>query len=157
MNDIKAQFKELAALDRAGLEARHQQGVLPQLAELQGLAQGRVFNLPRLSPFRLWRGKYFRHGPDGQVEGLNRIGLAGLELRRYRFVARVADSLFSDREVLLLDHDLPGNPPRYRAFHDELVQLEPGLYLASSHIRKAGKLRYVCHFALAFTEAGQAS
>ena len=76
-------------------------------------------------------------------------GLGPLEIQRYRFTARTGRSLFSDRDVLLLDHDRPENPSYVRRFHDELVELEAGLYLATSHHRSGVDLRYLCHFALA--------
>ena len=81
--------------------------------------------------------------------GLNRLGVGPMEIRRYRFTARVARSLFSDRDVIFLDHDDPGNPASVRRFHDELVAIEEGLYLATSHYRTGERLRYLCHFALA--------
>lgn len=154
MTDFNGGLKGLAALKRAELEMLHQQGRLPRLEDMDGRAEGAVFNLPTLSLFRLWRGKQFRRAPDGSVEGLNRIGMGRLEVRRYRFVARLATSAFSAREIVLLDHDLPGNPVRFRRFHDELVQIAPRLYLASSHIRRNEQLHYVCHFALDFGKSG---
>ena len=47
----------------------------------------------------------------------------------------------------LIDH--ASNPPYVRRFHDELVEIEDGLYLATSHHRNGDDLRYLCHFALA--------
>jgi len=83
------------------------------------------------------------------VSGLNRLGFGPLETRRYSFTARLARSLFGDREVIFLDHDIPSNPSRVRRFHDELVRIEDGLYLATSYYRHGDDLRYLCHFALA--------
>jgi hypothetical protein len=78
-----------------------------------------------------------------------RAGTGPVEIRRYRFTARVAPSLFSDRDVIFLDHDDPENPPYIRRFHDELVAVDEGLYLAASHYQPGDDLRYLCHFALA--------
>ena len=51
--------------------------------------------------------------------------------------------------MIFLDHDNPSNPERVRRFHDELVRIEDGLYLATSHYRTGDELGYLCHFALA--------
>lgn len=144
-------MKQMAGMSTEELDQIHAGGSCPHPDDLQGVARGRVFNLPALSPFRLWKGKVFRKNDQGQIGGLNRIGIGPAEVRRYRFIVRIGDSAFSDRKVVLLDHDLPGNPRQYQIFHDELVQLDTGLYLASSHIRKGDSLKYVCHFALDFT------
>lgn len=97
---------------------------------------------------RLWRGKVFETRADGSLSGLNRLGLGPLEVRRYRFTAYVGPSHFTDRDVLLLDHDTAANPPYIRRFHDELVQVEDGLFLATSHYRVKGELRFAAYFAL---------
>ena len=104
---------------------------------------------PVFRELRLWRGKVFSTSESGEVTGLNRIGVGPMEVRRYRFTARVGRSLFSDRDVLLLDHDTAANPPYIRRFHDELVRVDDGLYLATSHYRVRDELRLLCYFALA--------
>lgn len=113
---------------------------------------------PVVRSLGVWRGKVFSRDASGQVGGLNRLGLGPLEVRRFRFTARIAPSLFGERDVVFLDHDSPANPAYVRRFHDELVQVEEGLWLATSHLRRGGHpgdghpgdgLRYVCHFALA--------
>lgn len=98
---------------------------------------------------RLWRGKVFEHNKHNAVTGFNRLGVGPLEVKRFQFTARVAQSLFSDREVVFLDHDSANNPGYVRRFHDELVAIDEGLYLATSHYREGERLRYLCHFALA--------
>ncbi len=145
-------LKALVAMSRQELDEVHAGGECPDPDDLQELAQGKVFNLPLMSPFRLWKGKVFQRNAEGQVSGLNRIGVEPLEIRRYRFVVRIGDSAFGDRRVAFLDHDLDGNPYQYRIFHDELIKLQHDLCLASSHVRrKNGSLKYVCHFALDFS------
>ena len=109
---------------------------------------GLVLTSMVLRGLRLWRGKAFGAGADGSLGGLNRLGVGPFEVRRYRFTAYVGPSLFADREVLLLDHDTAANPPYIRRFHDELVQVEDGLFLATSHYRVNGELRLAAYFAL---------
>lgn len=143
----------LAALRGADLRELHRAGTCPPLSDLDGVIDGVVLNGRLAAPFvrhlRLWRGKVFERDEHGAVTGLNRLGIGPLELRRYRFTARVAPSLFDGRDVVFLDHDRSDNPARIRRFHDELVEIEPGLYLATSHYRTGADLTYLCHFALA--------
>lgn len=141
----------LAALRRADLRALHASGSCPDPTDLHGAIDGSVLTDPVMRELRIWRGKVFEN-VDGSVSGLNRIGLGPLEIRRYRFTAHVGTSLFGDRDVVLLDHDNDANPPYIRRFHDELVHIDTGLYLATSHYRVNGGLRYLCHFALATDE-----
>jgi len=139
---------DLAGLKRDRLTELHSSGECPDLAVLQGRAGGIVLTVPVVRGLRLWRGKVFTSTPEGGVGGLNRLGAANWETLRCAFVARIGESRFADRQVVLLDHDQPGNPPYIRRFHDEMVQLSDTLFLATSHIRALGQLRYVCHFAL---------
>lgn len=143
----------LASLRGADLSELHAAGTCPRVEDLHGPVDGVVLTGrlggPLLRRLGLWRGKLFELDQRGSVTGLNRLGVGPIEIRRFRFTARVAPSLFGDREVVFLDHDRPENPSYVRRFHDELVEIEPGLYLATSHHRRGGELEYVCHFALA--------
>lgn len=141
----------LKALRQADLAALHAKGSCPDPTDLRGAIDGSVLTEPVMRELRIWRGKVFDN-VDGSVTGLNRLGVGPLEVRRYRFTAHVGPSLFGDRDVVLLDHDSDANPPYIRRFHDELVQIDSGLYLATSHYRVNGTLRYLCHFALATDE-----
>ena len=143
----------LATLRGQDLRALHAQGSAPSLDELNGSIDGAVLNgqlgRPLVRDLHLWRGKLFEHDKHNAVTGLNRLGVGPLEIKRFQFAARVAQSLFSDREVVFLDHDNDNNPGYVRRFHDELVAIDQGLYLVTSHYRDGDRLRYLCHFALA--------
>jgi hypothetical protein len=143
----------LTTLCGQDLRALHTGGSVPSLDELSGSIDGAVLNgqLGRLlvRDLRLWRGKLFEHDTNDAVTGFNRLGIGPLEIKRFQFTARVAPSVFSDREVVFLDHDNDNNPGYVRRFHDELVAIDEGLYLATSHYRDGDRLRYLCHFALA--------
>ena len=151
----------LARLSVQQLATLHEAGTTPRLHELDGTLDGRVLNgtlgHPVLRPLRLWRGKVFDRRDDGTVSGFNRLGLGPAEVRRFRFHARLAPSQFGDREVVVLDHDNEDNPQVVRRFHDELVQVGDGLFLATSHHgTRPGSppgLRFLCHFALALPGA----
>jgi len=143
----------LASLRGTNLRELHAKGICPPVKDLHGAIDGIVLNgrlgAPLIRELGLWRGKVFDRDEHGTVTGLNRLGVGPIEIRRYRFTARVAPSLFDDRDVVLLDHDRPENPAKVRRFHDELVEIEQGLYLATSHYRTGEDLKYLCHFALA--------
>jgi len=148
----------LARLHSKDLTGLHRGGTLPTLSDLDGVLEGRVLtgalNHPTLRPLRLWRGKAFDQSADGTVTGLNRLGAGPVEVSRFRFEARIAASLFSNRDVVVLDHDNDDNPELVRRFHDELICVGEGLFLATSHHRSdlgaTPQLRFLCHFALAF-------
>ncbi len=145
--------ERLATLRGQDLRALHAQGSVPSLDELNGSIDGAVLNgqlgRPLVRDLRLWRGKLFEQDEEGTVSGVNRLGIGPLEVKRFRFTARVAQSLFSDREVVFLDHDNANNPGYVRRFHDEFLAIDEGLYLATSYYRDGERLRYLCHFALA--------
>jgi hypothetical protein len=140
-------LETLAALGHKELRDLHERGSCPTLEHFKGVAAGKILHPRYANAPRLWRGKVFDH-VDGVLGGLNRIGMGPFEFRRYRFVARIATSAFGPRQVVWLDHDRAGNPAWVRRFHDEVVQIAPGLYLASSHILSGGRLRYAGYFAL---------
>lgn len=51
-------------------------------------------------------------------------------------------------EVLRIDYDLPGNAPVFRRILDELVELEPGVYLGQALLRRRGGHSRLAWFAL---------
>lgn len=51
-------------------------------------------------------------------------------------------------EVLRIDYDLPGNAPPFRRIVDELVEVEPGVYLGQALLRRRGGHRRLAWFTL---------
>jgi hypothetical protein len=51
-------------------------------------------------------------------------------------------------EVLRIDYDLPGNAPPFRRILDELVEVEPGVYLGQALLRRRGGHRRLAWFTL---------
>src|SRR5919206_2013967 len=51
-------------------------------------------------------------------------------------------------EVLRIDYDLPGNAPPFRRILDELVEVEPGVYLGQALLRRRGGYRRLAWFTL---------
>lgn len=143
-------FDALARLDLPVLRHAHALGRCPDPGELNGVADGLILDPRWLERLRLWRGKVFTADGKDKSHGINRLGIGPFEFRRYRFHARKERSAFSDRDIVLLDHDLPENPLWVRIFHDELVEMRPGLYLTCSHVKLGGRLRYASYFAFDF-------
>ncbi|MEN9429183.1 MAG: hypothetical protein RJA86_42 [Pseudomonadota bacterium] len=147
---LPSSFKALAQLDLRGLRAAHAHGRCPDPGELDGVAEGLILDPVWFERLRLWRGKVFHSDGWGQASGINRLGVGSFEFRRYQFNARKQRSAFSDRDIVLLDHNRPDNPWWVRAYHDELVEMRSGLYLTCSHLRINGQLRYTSYFAFDF-------
>jgi hypothetical protein len=51
-------------------------------------------------------------------------------------------------EVLRIDYDLPANAPPFRRILDELVEVEPGVYLGQALLRRRGGHRRLAWFTL---------
>lgn len=143
-------LEALKLMSKEQLENAHQQGLCPEISRLNGIAKGVILDPLWFEALHLWRGKVFHTAPNSHPSGFNRLGIGSFEYLRYRFNATVSQSAFSERDVILLDHDLPGNPYWVRIFHDELVEMREGLYLASSHLKIGKKLRYISYFAFDF-------
>jgi hypothetical protein len=143
-------FEALARLNRQDLQKAHSRGACPEPGKLDGLAEGLILDPAWFEWMRLWRGKVFHSDNNGRAHGQNRLGVGPFEFRRYAFKASKTQSAFSNRKVVLLDHDLPDNPYWVRIFHDELVEMRPGLYLTCSHLRIGGHLQYASYFAFDF-------
>lgn len=149
-DDLPSSLDVLEQMSKADLKEVHSKGKCPNISSLNGIAKGIILDPQWFESMHLWRGKVFNLSSAGDVSGFNRMGVGSFEYLRYRFNVRIGQSAFSDRNVIFLDHDLPENPYWVRIFHDELVEMREGLYLASSHLRIGKKLRYVSYFAFDF-------
>lgn len=83
----------LASLRGANLRELHTKGTCPPVKDLHGAIDGVALNgrlgAPFIRELGLWRGKVFDRDEYGTVTGLNRLGVGPIEIRRYRFTARV--------------------------------------------------------------------
>jgi hypothetical protein len=84
-----------------------------------------------LSPTFLWEGKTLAADSDTQGSGYNRICLEGVLGRQHLFPfdTRFGTSLFDGKPTIIIDYDRPANPWYMRRIHDEIRELEPGLFL----------------------------
>lgn len=150
MNELPSNFEQLKRLDRRSLKAIHMTGCCPNLSDLHGIAKGTVLDPIWFEYLRLWRGKAFSKRTSGEVYGKNIVGIGLISLQKYDFDVRIVKSAFGDRQVAYLDHDQATNPGWVRRFHDEMVELHPGFYLACSHYKMGETLRYMSYFAFDF-------
>lgn len=161
INDLS--LEALVGAEREMLDHLFSVSPAPSLEELKGVAQGRVFHMPGLDvsnplsvlrePLLMWRGKVFEHVRDGVVRGLNRVLTWPREIRLFVFEAYAGHSQFDGEPVVVIDHDFPGNPRRFRRMYDEVRRVRPGLFLASSHMRRRDGMRFICYFGFEFPPA----
>lgn len=151
MNNLSINnLEDFLTLSSDELKQLFSQGKTPDTALLHGMAKGLVVKPNWFKKMNLWRGKVFNQSASGAVSGFNRIGLGSLEILRYNFTAEIGKSRFSDQNLLIINHNLPKNPKWVRQFHDEMVEVKPGIYLATSHYKKRNKLELVSYFVLDF-------
>ena len=150
MAELPSNFEQLKKLDKKSLKQIHMAGTCPDLADLQGVAKGIVFDPNWFEYLRLWRGKAFGRSDSGEVQGKNILGVGLVSFRKYCFNVTIETSAFSDRRVAYINHDHDENPDWVRRFHDEMVELQPGFYLACSHYQLGDTLRYMSYFAFDF-------
>jgi len=83
------------------------------------------------SPSFLWQGKTLAARSDTEGEGYNRVCVEHLLGRQHVFPlgTRFGRSQFDGKPTIIVDYDRPANPGWMRRVHDEIRQLEPGLFL----------------------------
>ncbi|NNG83327.1 hypothetical protein [Acinetobacter sp. ANC 5378] len=146
------QLEDLKTLNIKDLNQLFKIGTCPKIESLNGSAKGRVIKPVWFKRLNLWRGKVFNLSSTGELTGLNRLGIGQIETQRYQFNARTGKSLFSDQDVLIINHDLSANPNWVRRYHDEMVQIDTHIYLATSYYRVGKKLKFVSYFAFDFSK-----
>jgi len=122
-------YDELARMYNAASATQPPVGVLAGRMLAWRGARGVVAGVLRriaLSPAFVWEGKTFTAGG-----GFNRVQLRGVLGRQalFPFASRLAPSLFDGKPTIVIDYDRADNPPWMRRVHDEIRELEPGLFL----------------------------
>ena len=102
------------------------------------------------SPSFVWDGKTFNAHSDEEGEGINRIRIAGALGRQnlFPFHTHFGPSSVDGKATLVLDYDLPANPPWIRKVHDEIREVAPGLFLGPAMWKGAEGAAMVLWFAL---------
>src|SRR4051794_8888195 len=131
----------LAALDTEALGVLYARGSVTDLGVLERRPRGRMLAvraldrglvadaLRRFSGARAfpWGGKSFA-GTGASGTGVNRVHLFGRHTL-FPFLTRVEPSVLDGKPCIALDYDLPDNPGVIRAIHDEVREIEDGLFL----------------------------
>jgi hypothetical protein len=91
------------------------------------------------SPSFVWDGKTFSSVDDRHGRGINRVQLSSVLGRQslFPFETRIEASAVDGRKAIVLDYDLPENPSYIRLIHDEIREVEPGLYLGPAMLKTA--------------------
>jgi hypothetical protein len=147
---------ELMRHDYAELAALYRAAPAPRSADIaDGRLDGRMLawrwgslrTLAR-SPRFVWQGKTLSAKDGG---GYNRVNLGGVLGRQhiFPFATRIVPSLFDGKPTIDIDYDRPANPWWMRHIHDELRELEPGLFLGLDLWRTSQRSIGLVWFALA--------
>jgi hypothetical protein len=153
---------QLARMDVAELGALYARGAMPDsLHALDGHPKGRMLAVRgldrgsrgslvrRLASAALfpWGGKSFTAKSDTSGRGVNRVHLGGRH-QLFPFHTLVGSSSLDRRPCVILDYDLPDNPGFIRAIHDEVREIEAGLFLGPAMLKRTGSHAFVLWFAL---------
>ena len=109
------------------------------------------------SPGFAWAGKSFHATDTGTGTGINRVRLAGRH-RLFPFRTLFGPSVVDGRPCVVLDYDDADNPGLIRSIHDEVREVDPGLYLGPACWKRQGKAPLVLlWFALDTRGTGRAT
>jgi hypothetical protein len=151
----------LAALDVDALGRIYERGTVPtKLDILEGHPRGRMLSVrtldhgPLSSAIRAfagsngfpWGGKSFR-GRGETGEGVNRVHLGGRH-NLFPFHTRIGPSVLDGKPTVILNYDLPDNPGFIRAIHDEIREVDAGLFLGPAMWKTKNGPVFVLWFAL---------
>lgn len=134
------------------------------MREIDGEPKGRMLAVrgversPLAGPVRafaasrafVWDGKTFTASSDREGRGINRVQIPGALGRQslFPFLTRFGASAVDGGDTLVLDYDLPENPPWIRKIHDEVRLAAPGLFLGPAMWKGARGPRTLLWFAL---------
>ncbi len=104
---------------------------------VRGFARSRAFP---------WAGKRFRASATDRGSGINRLRLAG-ERPAFPFDTSFQPSAVDGAPCIVLDYDKPENPWFIRQVHDELREVDPGLFLGPAMWKTKSDPALVLYFA----------
>lgn len=151
----------LSRMDVEALGALYAKGTTPDdVGVLEGHPRGRMLSVKSLDHGRRfrairgfaraggfpWGGKSFS-GRGATGTGINRVHLLGRH-QLFPFHTRIQPSVIDGAPCVALDYDLPDNPALIRAIHDEVREVEPGLFLGPAMAKWASGPSFVLWFAL---------
>lgn len=150
--------KALARMSMAALDELFAKLEPAKVGELQGHKRGQLLALRGLdflpgaarqllmnviNRLPIWSGERF----EGEF-GTNAWILPGSRIEFAHYLVREHESLDDGSPVLRLDYDVAPNPKLLRDLVAELRELKPGVYLARTRYRIAGRAPKVSYFLL---------
>ncbi len=100
-----------------------------------------------------WGGKSFFRVSAKEGRGINRVRLPVGRFEWFPFDTRLEPSLVDGKDTVVLDYDKPENPFFIRRIHDEIREVDPGLFLGPAMWKQGrGKAAHVLWFALDFND-----
>lgn len=163
---------DLARSTEAKLEALYRAATVDMtFFEREGRPKGRMLAIRKLAtgaPFESlknfagsrafpWGGKSFFRGGAKEGLGINRVRLPVGRFEWFPFDTRLEASLVDGKDTIVLDYDKPENPFFIRKIHDEIREVEPGLFLGPAMWKlEGGKAAHVLWFALDFDDEERA-
>lgn len=162
----------LAQLTYAELEALYRASFAPSsLRAADGRLEGRMLAMRyadrgpvarwlqnlALSPTFVWEGKTLSAHDDRNGGGYNRICVEAVIGRQniFPFVSRIEASRFDGKPTITIDYDRPSNPWFMRRIHDEIREVEPGLFLGIDMWKTRARSIGIVWFALACPDRAQ--
>jgi hypothetical protein len=156
----KLDLDALARLDSDELGRLYDRGKVKDVGALEGRPTGRMLAVRGLAKGRLskairnfsgsrafpWGGKSFAGQGDAGT-GVNRVHLGGRH-NVFPFLTHVAPSVVDGAPCIALDYDLPDNPGLIRKIHDEVREVDEGLFLGPAMWKGEGAPALVLWFAL---------
>jgi hypothetical protein len=104
-----------------------------RMLAVRGIPAGLAAPLRRFSASDafVWEGKTFQASSDMRGVGHNRVNLPKVLGRQnlFPFETSFGASAIDGKPTLILDYDLDVNPGFIRKIHDEIREVEPGLFL----------------------------
>lgn len=131
-------YRELEAMYRAARtpsSIRAADGVLSgRMLAWNRIDRGPIANALRrfaLSPRFVWEGKTLAARDHESGGGFNRVRLGNVlgHQNIFPFSTYFASSLLDGKPTIAIDYDRADNPPWMRRIHDEIREVEPGLFL----------------------------
>ncbi len=100
-----------------------------------------------------WGGKSFFRVNSSEGRGINWVRLPLGRFEWFPFDPRLEKSLVDGEDTIVLDYDKPENPFFIRRIHDEIREVEPGLFLGPAMWKQGGReAAHVLWFALDFKD-----
>lgn len=149
--DVDATFFERAGRPRGRMLAVRKLADGRPFDVLRGFAAHRAFPWGGKSFFRTSRAERL-HNDSAEGRGINRVRLGAGRFEWFPFDTRIAKSLVDGRDTVALDYDKPENPFFIRKIHDEIREIERGLFLGPAMWKTASGAAHVLWFALDFED-----